>query len=74
MLSRAQLNRFFQYAVSLTADPASAEDLLQVSLEKLLGKGVLSSVNDAYKMALSKATIDDFIFIGGSTFVVAEVL
>tara|TARA_R110002049_G_scaffold206788_5_gene377217 strand:+ start:590 stop:1807 length:1218 start_codon:yes stop_codon:yes gene_type:complete len=32
------------------------------------------SVNEAYKTALEKATLDDFVFIGGSTFVVAEII
>ena len=32
------------------------------------------SVNEAYKSALSVAKIEDFIFIGGSTFVVAEII
>ncbi len=32
------------------------------------------SIKDAYKMALKNADADDFIYIGGSTFVVAEVL
>ena len=32
------------------------------------------SVNEAYKEALSKATTNDFIFVGGSTFVVAEII
>ncbi|WP_346881008.1 folylpolyglutamate synthase/dihydrofolate synthase family protein [uncultured Algibacter sp.] len=33
-----------------------------------------NSVNEAYKKALSQAKPDDFIFIGGSTFVVAEII
>ena len=33
-----------------------------------------NSVNEAYKMALNNARTDDFIFIGGSTFVVAEII
>ena len=33
-----------------------------------------SSVNEAYKGALSQAKINDFIFVGGSTFVVAEII
>ncbi len=33
-----------------------------------------NSVNEAYKMALKNAKKDDFIFIGGSTFVVAEII
>ena len=33
-----------------------------------------NSVNEAYKKALAQATSNDFIFIGGSTFVVAEII
>jgi dihydrofolate synthase / folylpolyglutamate synthase len=33
-----------------------------------------NSVNEAYKEALKNASPDDFIFIGGSTFVVAEII
>ena len=33
-----------------------------------------SSVNEAYKSALGKASSNDFVFIGGSTFVVAEII
>ncbi|MEL0645118.1 folylpolyglutamate synthase/dihydrofolate synthase family protein [Olleya sp. Ti.3.14] len=33
-----------------------------------------ASVNEAYKMALKAASVDDVIYIGGSTFVVAEVV
>ncbi|MFI0430400.1 bifunctional folylpolyglutamate synthase/dihydrofolate synthase [Mariniflexile sp. HMF6888] len=32
------------------------------------------SVNEAYNNALKKASLNDFIFIGGSTFVVAEII
>lgn len=32
------------------------------------------SVNEAYKTALEKAGLNDFIFVGGSTFVVAEII
>jgi dihydrofolate synthase/folylpolyglutamate synthase len=39
----------------------------------LIGK-TYNSVNEAYKMALKAATKEDFIFIGGSTFVVAEII
>ena len=35
---------------------------------------VYSSVNDAYKMAFKNAKLNDFVFIGGSTFVVAEII
>ncbi|MFI1745292.1 bifunctional folylpolyglutamate synthase/dihydrofolate synthase [Thalassobellus sediminis] len=33
-----------------------------------------NSVNEAYKTALEKASLNDFVFIGGSTFVVAEII
>ncbi|MFI1773209.1 bifunctional folylpolyglutamate synthase/dihydrofolate synthase [Thalassobellus citreus] len=33
-----------------------------------------NSVNEAYKMALKNAKINDFVFVGGSTFVVAEII
>jgi dihydrofolate synthase/folylpolyglutamate synthase len=40
---------------------------------KLKGK-VYNSVSESYKEALQNATKSDFIYIGGSTFVVAEIL
>ncbi|GAA3616855.1 folylpolyglutamate synthase/dihydrofolate synthase family protein [Flavivirga amylovorans] len=40
---------------------------------RLIGK-VYSSVNEAYKSALKNSNKDDFVFIGGSTFVVAEII
>lgn len=39
----------------------------------LLGK-VYNSVSEAYKNALKNASAQDFIYVGGSTFVVAEIL
>jgi dihydrofolate synthase / folylpolyglutamate synthase len=35
---------------------------------------IYNSVSEAYQIALSKASSTDFVFIGGSTFVVAEIL
>lgn len=35
---------------------------------------VYNSVSEAYKEALDKAMVNDFIYIGGSTFVVAEIV
>lgn len=46
--------------------------------EILNGYGLIgeaySSVNEAYKRALVNANVNDFVFIGGSTFVVAEII
>ncbi len=39
-----------------------------------LSGNVYDSVAEAYDAALNRASIDDFVFIGGSTFVVAEVV
>ena len=33
-----------------------------------------NSVNEAYKAALNKANKEDVVYIGGSTFVVAEII
>jgi dihydrofolate synthase/folylpolyglutamate synthase len=40
---------------------------------ELIGK-VYLSVSEAYNNALKNASPNDFIYIGGSTFVVAEIL
>ena len=40
---------------------------------QLLGE-TYNSVSDAYQKATSKASLNDFIYVGGSTFVVAEIL
>ena len=48
---------------------------LQLIFSKNGLKGeVYSSVNDSYKMAFKNAKLNDFVFIGGSTFVVAEII
>lgn len=48
---------------------------LKVELKKYAIKGnVYNSVNEAYKTAIKHASGDDFIFVGGSTFVVAEII
>ncbi len=50
------------------------KDLYQVAVEEGLRGKVYSSVSDAYTDALRVANNDDMIYIGGSTFVVAEVI
>ncbi|WP_147679025.1 bifunctional folylpolyglutamate synthase/dihydrofolate synthase [Algibacter pacificus] len=52
----------------------NAEELKTIFNENNLEGEAYNSVNEAYKMALEKATDEDFIFIGGSTFVVAEII
>lgn len=52
----------------------NAEELKAVFNENNLEGESYNSVNEAYKMALKHAGDKDFIFIGGSTFVVAEII
>ncbi|MGB5420040.1 bifunctional folylpolyglutamate synthase/dihydrofolate synthase [Algibacter sp.] len=50
-------------------------NMLKQELSKYNIKGkAYSSVNEAYNMALKSANTNDFVFIGGSTFVVAEII
>ena len=51
-----------------------ANELKRIAANFGLHGNVFESVNQAYDAALSRANISDFIFVGGSTFVVAEIL
>jgi len=51
-----------------------ANELAGVARKLGLKGEVYSSVREAYAKALESAESDDFIYIGGSTFVVAEVV
>jgi dihydrofolate synthase/folylpolyglutamate synthase len=51
-----------------------AKELSEIAKTIGLDGEVCTSVRDAYATALESATINDFIYIGGSTFVVAEVV
>lgn len=50
----------------------SASELQQKSHQFQLYGNIYSSVNKAYQIAIGNATNDDVVYIGGSTFVVAE--
>lgn len=52
----------------------SAEVLQEQAKEFMLFGKVYDSVNEAYKTALSKTSVNDLIYVGGSTFVVAEII
>lgn len=51
-----------------------ANELRELALKYHLKGQIFSSVEDAVKQAKSDAQEDDFIFVGGSTFVVADLL
>jgi dihydrofolate synthase/folylpolyglutamate synthase len=49
-------------------------ELQEKSMQKGLKGERYSSVIEAYQSALKNATENDLVFVGGSTFVVAEIL
>ena len=52
----------------------SIEDLDRIAADLKLNYKIFSSVQEAYSAAKNQAQSDDFIYVGGSTFVVAEIL
>ena len=52
----------------------SIEDLERIAADLKLNYKIFSSVQEAYSAAKNQAQSDDFIYVGGSTFVVAEIL
>lgn len=48
--------------------------LLENAKKYALNGKIFSSILEAYEAALQDAAVDDFIYVGGSTFVVAEIL
>lgn len=52
----------------------SIEDLDRIAADLKLNYKIFSSVEEAYSAAKNQAQSDDFIYVGGSTFVVAEIL
>jgi dihydrofolate synthase/folylpolyglutamate synthase len=51
----------------------SASDLYEQAHRHYLIGEVVTDVNDAIRLAKERASDDDMIFIGGSTYVVAEI-
>lgn len=51
-----------------------ADELQKMASQHGLTGSIYKSVNEAYNAALKKANDDDLVFIGGSTFTVAEVV
>jgi dihydrofolate synthase/folylpolyglutamate synthase len=50
------------------------EQLRKHAFEAGLNGQTYSSVREAFNLAVNNADIDDLVFIGGSTFVVAEIV
>ena len=52
----------------------SIEDLERIALNFDLSHQIFTTVETAFLEAIRQARADDFIYVGGSTFVVAEIL
>jgi dihydrofolate synthase/folylpolyglutamate synthase len=50
-----------------------AEELAKIAIEFNLKGEIIPDINEAMQFARKKAQSNDLIFIGGSTFVVAEI-
>lgn len=74
ILSRMPTDAIYYFCKADLPRSMNAEDLKMAAKDfKLEGKSYIS-VADAYQSAREHAASDDLIFVGGSTFVVAEVL
>jgi dihydrofolate synthase/folylpolyglutamate synthase len=67
-------NAFYYFCKPNVIRGLNAADLKEVALSFGLTGVLCSSVTEAYGLAKSKATTNDLIYIGGSTFVVAEIV
>lgn len=60
MIDKEQIQKLYQYSFSLTAETASAEDLLQSAIEKYIRKGKLVEFSSAYlRTIIRNQFIDD---------------
>lgn len=65
---------FFYFCKPNIVRGLDAQDLKKIAAKYELKGIVCNSVSDAYYIAKKEAKKDDFIYIGGSTFVVAEIV
>jgi dihydrofolate synthase/folylpolyglutamate synthase len=64
----------YYFCKASIARALDAKILQQFFLKKGLQGAVYTSVNEAYKIALNNADYEDVVYVGGSTFVVAEII
>ena len=67
-------NAIYYFCKPAIARGLDAKVLKTEACKYNLQGALYNSVSDAYKSALQKSNLTDFVFVGGSTFVVAEVL
>lgn len=74
ILSLLPNNAFYYFCKANIPRGLDENILFEMAKESGLNGESFSSVNKAYSVALKNAGRDDLVFIGGSTFIVAEVL
>lgn len=67
-------NAVYYFAAPDVKRARSADSLLELGLANGLTGRTFASVKEAYAKALKESAPDDFVFVGGSNFVVAEIL
>jgi len=74
MMALLPKSAIYYYVKARLPRAASAESLYEMGGTLGFKGQVYSSVKEGYKQALEDASTEDLVFVGGSTFVVAEVL
>lgn len=74
LLAKASHNTLFYWTQPSTKRAIPVEKVKQIAANKGLNGKAYHSVKEAYNAAKSEAKPDDFIFIGGSSYVVADLL
>ena len=64
---------YYYFTNAAISRAMKAEQLAQICVAAGLKGEIVNSVKEAVKKAIDKATANDVVFIGGSTFVVAEI-
>lgn len=64
----------YYWTQASTKRAIKVEKIAEIGSKNGLGGNLYSSVNEAFKAALADASTDDFIFVGGSSYVVADFL
>ncbi len=67
-------NATYYYTQANVKRAMPAEKLAQIASAQGLHGSIYKHVQDAYKAALGKANADSFLFVGGSTFVVSDLM
>ena len=74
LLKKADCRTLFYWTQPSTKRAIPVRKLQQIASERGLNGKTYSSVKEAYNTVMTKANADDFIFIGGSSYVVADLL